>query len=258
MNKKTSKDQQIAQPANSTHEVAEDDLTQGLTFPESKGTKPTKLTKKTLSRLLKAISNGTPISSACVIAGIANSTLNEWRQEHPEINERIELARERMREKLLARIELAAVEDWRAAAELLKLSFASDYRRVQSEQKHLHVHGDTHVTLSIEQQAALREQWRRIIATSVDAQRTLAGTSATGDQEQAQSYRVKRKSLLVEAQPEQSAEQQPEQPAGEQQQQPEPEEESSWTGPWHKAADAPKEYNEAADAEEAWARLRLR
>jgi hypothetical protein len=164
-----------------------------------------------------------------------------------------------MREKLLARIELAADDDWRAAAELLKLSFASDYRRVvqSGEQKHLHVHGPT-VVLSPEQQEQIREQRRRIIATSADAQRTLAGTSATGDQEQAQSYRVKRQSLLVEAQPEQSAEQQPEQPAGEQQQQPEPEEESSWTGPWHKAADAPKEYNEAADAEEAWARLRLR
>jgi hypothetical protein len=112
--------------------------------------------------------------------------------------------------------------------------------------------------LSPEQQEQIREQRRRIIATSADAQRTLAGTSATGDQEQAQSYRVKRQSLLVEAQPEQSAEQQPEQPAGEQQQQPEPEEESSWTRSWHKAADAPKEYNEAADAEEAWARLRLR
>jgi hypothetical protein len=151
MNKETSKNQQMAQPANPTHEVAEGDLTQGLTFPKSKGTKPTKLTKKTLSRLLKAISNGAPISSACVLAGIANSTLNEWRQEHPEINERIELARERMREKLLARIELAADDDWRAAAELLKLSFASDYRRVvqSGEQKHLHVHGPT-VVLSPE------------------------------------------------------------------------------------------------------------
>jgi hypothetical protein len=251
--KETSKDQQMAQPANSTHDV-EDDLTQGLTFPESKGTKPTKLTKKTLSRLLKAISNGTPISSACVIAGIANSTLNEWRQEHPEVNERIELARERMREKLLARIELAADDDWRAAAELLKLSFASDYRRVvqSGEQKHLHVHGPT-VVLSPERQAELREQRRRIIATSVDAQRTLAGTSATRDGEQAQSYRVKRQSLLVETQPqEQPAEQQPEQP----EEQPKPEQESDWVGPWHKAADAPKEYNEAADAAEAFFKLR--
>ena len=281
MNKKTSKDQQMAQPANSTHEVAEDDLTQGLTFPASKGTKPTKLTKKTLSRLLKAISNGTPISSACVIAGIANSTLNEWRQEHPEINERIELARERMREKLLARIELAADDDWRAAAELLKLSFASDYRRVvqSGEQKHLHVHGDTHVHMSIEKQQQLREQYRRIVATSVDAQRTLAGASATIDQEQAQRYRVKRQSLLVEAQPEQSAEQQPEQPAGvseaieprrEQQQQPEPEQaqeslqevseaiepgreqpappqQSTWAAEALKAADTPRNTEDVAE-----------
>jgi hypothetical protein len=159
-----------------------------------------------------------------------------------------------MREKLLARVKLAAEDDWRASVELLKLSFASDYRRVvqpQQPQQHLHVHGDT-VVLSPERQEQLREQRRRILATTKGAH-VLAGA-----QEQAQSYRVKRQSLLVEAQPEQSAEQQAEQPAGEQQQQPEPEEESSWTGPWHKAADAPKEYNEAADAEEAWARLRLR
>jgi hypothetical protein len=260
MNQGTSKDQEMAQPANSTHEVAEDDLTQGLIFPASKGTKPTKLTKKTLSRLLKAISNGTSISSACVIAGIANSTLNEWRQEHPEINERIELARERMREKLLARIELAADDDWRAAAELLKLSFASDYRRVvqSGEQKHLHVHGDTHVTLSLERQAELRDQRRRIIATSRDAQRTLARISGHQAEpglqpEPAQSYRVKPQSLLAETQPqEQPAEQQPEQP----EEQPKPEQESDWVGPWHKAADAPKEYNEAADAAEAFFKLR--
>jgi hypothetical protein len=87
----------------------------------------------------------------------------------------------------------------------------------------------------------------------VDAQRTLAGTSATRDGEQAQSYRVKRQSLLVETQPqEQPAEQQPEQP----EEQPKPEQESDWVGPWHKASDAPKEYNEAADAAEAFFKLR--
>jgi hypothetical protein len=64
---------------------------------------------------------------------------------------------------------------------------------------------------------------------------------------------VKRQSLLVETQPqEQPAEQQPEQP----EEQPKPEQESDWVGPWHKAADAPKEYNEAADAAEAFFKLR--
>jgi hypothetical protein len=107
---------------------------------------------------------------------------------------------------------VAAVEDWRAAAELLKLSYAQDYRRVvqPGEQKHLHLHNNT-VVLSLEQQAALREQRRRITATSRDAQRTLA--AETVDQEQAQSYKVKKHSLLVDAQPqEQPAGQQPEQP----------------------------------------------
>jgi hypothetical protein len=253
----------VAQPTNPTHE-APDDLVAGFEFPKSKGDKPLKLTKRTLTRLLKAISNGAPLHSACTVAGIAPSTLTAWRQEYPELDERIDMARERLREKLLSKIEGAAVEDWRAAAELLKLSYAQDYRRVvQSEQKHLHVYGDTHISLSVEQQAALREQRRRIIATSVDAQRTLAGTSATGSGEPAQSFQIKKQSLLAKPQPEQE----PEQPVEaevrevveaevieqqpEQQERPDPAFQE-----WHKVADARRK--EADEAAEAWARLGLR
>jgi hypothetical protein len=258
----------MTKPANTTHEAAErtcedEDLTQGLTFPESKGTKPTKLTKKTLSRLLKAISNGAPISSACVIAGIANSTLTEWRKEHPEIDERVELARERMRETLLARVKLAAEDDWRASVELLKLSFASDYRRVaqpQSPQQHLHVHGDT-VVLSPERQAELREQRRRILATTKGAH-VLGGVTAGVSEEielqpeQPQATRIQPQGLLVRdaqgrGQPEVDAE-----IAGEEEQQSEqPQPEPTWVKDWHKAADARRDYNEADDAREAWFRL---
>jgi hypothetical protein len=251
---------QMSQSTNPTHE-APDDLVAGFTFPKSKGDKPLKLTKRTLTRLLKAISNGAPLHSACTVAGIAPSTLTAWRQEYPELDERIDMARERLREKLLSKIEVAAVDDWRAAAELLKLSYAQDYRRiVQSEQKRLHVHGDTHVTLSVEQQAALREQRRRIIATSKDAQRTLYG--ATGGQEPAQSYKVKKQSLLVDvneateprrAQPQ---EQPIEAEVIEQPTEQQPEQESSWTGPWHKVADSPRQYDEARDAAEAFFKLR--
>ena len=262
--------------ANPTHEEAEatatapDDLTAGLTFPKPKGLQ-TKLTRKTLSRILKAISNGAPISSACTIAGISNSTLTAWRQADPEINNRIELARERMRETLLARVKLAAKDDWRASVELLKLSFASDYRRVvqPGEQKHLHIHGDTHVTLPPEKQAELREQRRRILATTKGAH-VLAGigegpATAATEQEQAEerrTYKIKRQGLLVStstpAEPEQPAGEQPgqpivepETPAGEQQQ---PRPDPAFAN-WHKAA-AEERRKEAQDVAEAFIRLR--
>jgi hypothetical protein len=149
-----------------------------------------------------------------VIAGIANSTLTEWRHEYPEINERIELAREKMREKLLARVKLAAEDDWRASVELLKLSFASDYRRVvqpNQTNQHLHVHGETYV-LSPEKQAELREQRRRILATTKGAH-VLAGNQPEQqpdqqpEQEQPTTYKIKRQSLLA-----QGAQEQPEEP----------------------------------------------
>ena len=184
------------------------------------------------------------------------------------------MARERLREKLLSKIEVAAVDDWRAAAELLKLSYASEYRRVvQSEQNHLHVHGDTHISLSVEKQAELREQRRRIIATSKDAQRTLAGTSATTEGKPAQSYKVKKQSLLVgvseaiepvRARPEQPKEAEVieaevieaeviEQPTGGQQRQ---EQQDPAFREWHRVADARRK--EADEAAEAWTRLELR
>jgi hypothetical protein len=223
--------------------------------------------------LLKAISSGVPISSACTIAGIANSTLAEWRAEYPEINNRIELARERMRETLLARVKLAAEDDWRASVELLKLSFASDYRRVvqpKQTNQHLHVHGDSYV-LSPEKQAELREQRRRILATTKGAH-VLAGNQPEQqpEQEQPTTYKIKRQSLLA-----QGAQEQPEEPLQEdeqeqeswrehlQEQEPEsqpeqqPEPEPGWVANWHKAANEARR-QEADEASEAWDRLGLR
>ena len=125
-----------------------------------------------------------------------------------------------MREKLLARVKLAAEDDWRASVELLKLSFASDYRRVvqpNQTNQYLHIHGDTHVILSLEQQEPLREQIRRIIATTKGAH-VLVGRTPGGEKseqlEQPVGARIRRQSLLV--QPGQQAseviEPEPEQP----------------------------------------------
>jgi hypothetical protein len=234
---------------------------------------PSKYTPATVRRLLAAIADGLTYKSACITAGIGVTTLADWRKEHPELELKMEEAREKARHKMLKRIKVAADDDWRAAAEYLKLVHAEDYRRVaqpNQTNQHLHVHGDT-IVLTPEKQAELREQRRRIIATSRDAQRTLAGDHHAGDVEPAQSYRVKRQSLLADtqarpAQPEgviEAIEQQPEQP-----EQPEQPQESlqvseaieagenspTWVKNWHNAA-AEAQRKEADDAAEAWLRL---
>jgi hypothetical protein len=69
-----------------------------------------------------------PIKAACVIAGIGVTTLNEWRDKYPEIEERMSQARERYREKALQTIKRAIdAHDWRAAVAALKLIFP-EYR----------------------------------------------------------------------------------------------------------------------------------
>jgi hypothetical protein len=252
----------IVKAANATA----DELTAGLTFPKSKGTRPSKYTKKTVARLLQAISAGMPIRGACAVAGIAASTFDGWRDEHPELEEKIELAREQLREKLLERVEVASQEDWRAADSLLKLAYANDYRRAQQPSQTLHIHGDTHITLSPEKQAQLREQRRRILATTKGAH-VLSGQAAPSaidaEQEPAQTFRIKRQGLLVQdsqvlpeqatAQSLQEPEQQQEQPVDSlQEQQPKPD---PAFANWHKAA-AEDRRNEAQEVAEAFIRLR--
>jgi hypothetical protein len=69
-----------------------------------------------------------PIKSACTVAGIGVTTLNEWREKYPELEPRLTEAREFARQKALGAIKNAGERDWRAWAEWLKLSFPSDYR----------------------------------------------------------------------------------------------------------------------------------
>jgi hypothetical protein len=267
------------QPQQAAAEVAVEveKLLQGLVLPKSKGTKPLLLTKPTLRRLLKAIAKGMPLSGACTVAGITTTTLAEWRNEFPQIEELVELAREQLREKLLERIEVASADDWRASDAMLKLAYAQDYRKAQQQtNQHLHLHGDTHVTLSIEKQAELREQRRRILASTKGAH-VLAGIPAGNEskpeqeQEPAQTYHIPRQSLWVQdaqvlpeaseainhEQPE-SLQEQPAEPASDainHAEQPEQQQPSNWTKGWYEAADKPKERTERDEANEAWLRL---
>jgi hypothetical protein len=78
---------------------------------------------------LEGLAHWLPIKSAGIIAGIGVSTLADWREKHPELEERMTEAREGARQKMLQRIKRAADDDWRAAAEWLRLTFPADYRR---------------------------------------------------------------------------------------------------------------------------------
>src|SRR5204863_1266646 len=90
--------------------------------------RPTKFNDETLDRLCDAIGNGMPIRGACVVAGIGVTTLNEWREKYPDLEERIADAREHARLKALQGIKEAGERDWRAHAEWLRLTFPTDYR----------------------------------------------------------------------------------------------------------------------------------
>jgi hypothetical protein len=81
---------------------------------------------------LVGLADGLPIKSACIIAGIGVSTLADWREKYPELEERMAEAREKARQQALQRIKRAADDDWRAAAEWLQLSFPADYRRTSN------------------------------------------------------------------------------------------------------------------------------
>jgi len=95
---------------------------------ESSVGRPTKYNEKTIARLYEALADGMPIKGACVVAGIGVTTLNEWRDKYPEIEERMNEAREHFREKALQTIKKAIDnDDWRAAQAALKMIFP-EYR----------------------------------------------------------------------------------------------------------------------------------
>src|SRR5260370_36748493 len=90
--------------------------------------RPTKFDDATLDRLCAALADGMAIKSACVVAGIGVTTLADWREEHPELEDRLAESREFARQKALQAIKAAGEKDWRAHAEWLRLSFPADYR----------------------------------------------------------------------------------------------------------------------------------
>jgi hypothetical protein len=90
--------------------------------------RPTKYSEEVVERLCDALADGMPIKGACVVAGIGVTTLAEWREKYPRLEDRMSEARELARQNALQAIKAAGEKDWRAKAEWLRLTFPEDYR----------------------------------------------------------------------------------------------------------------------------------
>jgi hypothetical protein len=104
-----------------------------------------------------------PIKSACIIAGIGVSTLADWREKYPKLEERMAEAREVARQKMLQRIKRAAEDDWRAAAEWLRLTFPADYRRASNTSVEVNTAVQTAVVCDEKTRMELIAQRKRIL-----------------------------------------------------------------------------------------------
>ena len=91
--------------------------------------RPTKYSEQTITRICDALADGMPIKSACAVAGVGLSTLSDWRKADPELEARIDAAKEKLRQKCLQTFAKALDDnDWRAADALMKLVFP-EYRQ---------------------------------------------------------------------------------------------------------------------------------
>ncbi|HEV7401307.1 MAG TPA: hypothetical protein VGO11_00190, partial [Chthoniobacteraceae bacterium] len=75
-------------------------------------------------------------TAAALSFGIGRSTLSDWKREHPELEDWLEMAREQFRESKLAVVDEAKTADgrpaWKAAAWCLEKAFPADYGKARS------------------------------------------------------------------------------------------------------------------------------
>ena len=146
----------------------------------------------TVKRLLKCVRDGLNLKQAAVACGIGESTLHEWKREHPEFLQRLEETREQARQLALETIWAARDDDWRAAEAFLKYSFHQDYRsgnQVNLKQE-MNVAVATPKTLTEEERMKLieqRERTQRQLDAPQDKPAVIEATIVATDQpEQAQ------------------------------------------------------------------------
>ena len=79
-------------------------------------------------------------AAAAQCLGMSRMTLWRWKQDHPELEEWLEMAREQYRESKLAIVDEAKTADgrpdWRAAAWALAKAFPEDYGRGAAAPRH--------------------------------------------------------------------------------------------------------------------------
>jgi hypothetical protein len=79
------------------------------------------------SILIEAAETGAPIKACCATARISYETFRAWCISDPELAFQFYQARERGRVNALSILQQAASNDWRAAAEWLRLAHRSEY-----------------------------------------------------------------------------------------------------------------------------------
>jgi len=95
----------------------------------------------------------------------------DWREKYPALEERMAEAREKARQKMLQRIKRASEDDWRAAAEWLRLTFPADYRRRASNASvEVNTAVQTAVVCTEEQPQRLIEVREKLLAEAANQQ----------------------------------------------------------------------------------------
>lgn len=91
--------------------------------------RPTKYTPETVKKITGAIQTGATYRLAAQYGGIGLSTFNEWRHQYPEFAEAVEEAEGQGAVMLIAKIQRAAGNSWRAAAWILERRHPEEYGR---------------------------------------------------------------------------------------------------------------------------------
>src|SRR5215467_9669155 len=95
------------------------DPSNGSRSGDSRGGRPTKLTKDVRRRILRAIRAGSYLEPACVAAGVGYSTFRAWQKKFPKFREAVERAQAVAEVRLVGLWREQCPKDWRAAKELL-------------------------------------------------------------------------------------------------------------------------------------------
>lgn len=126
--------------------------------------RPSKFTPAVVQRLCDCVKDGLSFKAACKAACISQETFRLWREEHPELVEVIEEAREVGRREALRSIKAAGEKDWRAHAEWLRLSFPEDYRvRPDHITQAVQLNQTSQNHISVERQREMQERHRRAL-----------------------------------------------------------------------------------------------